>query len=342
MSTQEASGSTGNKTRESIRTLPRIDYKQFNERGRRQVKRDSYNTIRTVNNSQEIFSSASSSPSSSPPLSPPTSSQKLSDTEEIDTLLDNFCIGTNIDNHVEMTTNAVDEETNLALLQDDINDFLEENPIEHLITVNDLDAYTTRLETLRQNFRVIDRSIQKNISAEVYSTTHEQTSKKVLNDLKEHAPFAKEKRNTIRQQQMKADESEKFFIMQVKEETLNQKTKATNFLVEEVFRLITDLNKEFCQSIDDVSDEELLRRKEDYSENSLQLERLSNKFEHAFQTMPHGYAMQVVKGMKDAYAKLKEEKERYDDHLNSEIMERELLKENSFQTSSLNIKLPKF
>ena len=310
MSTQEASGSTGNKTRESLPTLPRIDYKQFNERGRRQVKRDYYNTIRTVNNSQEILSSTSSFPSRSPPLSPPTSSQKLSDTEEIDTLLDNFCIGINIDNHVEMTTNAnaVDEETNLALIQDDINDFLEENPIEHLITVNDLDAYTTRLESLRQNFLVIDRSIQKNISAEVYSTTHEQTSKKVLNDLKEHALFAKEKRDTIRQQQMRADESEKFFIMQVKEETLNQKTRATNFLVEEVLRLITDLNKEFCKSIDDVSDEELLKRKEDYSENSLQLERLSNKFEHAFQTMPHGYDMQVMKRMKDAYAKLKGEK----------------------------------
>ena len=192
------------------------------------MKSDSYNTIRTLHNSQDILSSTSSSLSSSPPLSPPISSQKLSDTEEIDTILDNICIGKNIDNHVEMTTNAVDEETNLALLQDDISDFLEENPIEHLITVNDLDAYTTRLETLHQNFRAIDRSIQKNISAEVYSTIHEQTSKKVLNILKEHALFAKETRNTITQQQMKADESEKFFIVQVKDETLNQ-TKGYKF-----------------------------------------------------------------------------------------------------------------
>ena len=68
-----------------------------------------------------------------------------------------------------------------------------------------------------------------------------------------------------------------------------------------MFRLITDLNKEFCKSIDDVSDEErkiILRI-------LLQLERLPNKFEHAFQTMLHGYDMQVVKRMKDAYANLR-------------------------------------
>ena len=32
---REASGGTGNKTRESLRTLPGIDYKQFNEVGDR-------------------------------------------------------------------------------------------------------------------------------------------------------------------------------------------------------------------------------------------------------------------------------------------------------------------
>ena len=131
---------------------------------------------------------------------------------------------------------------------------------------------------------------------------------RVLNNVKEHILLAKEKRSVIRLQQMKAHETEKFSAMQAKKETLNQRNLATNFLVEEVFRLIKDINKEFSKSTDDVSDEELLRRKEDYSENSLQLERLSNKFEHVFQTIPDGYDAHIMKRMKDSYTNLKQRK----------------------------------
>ena len=170
------------------------------------------------------------------------------------------------------------------------------------------DVYAEAYEKYRcvcRSIRKIPMCMQKHTkNTDVYAEAYEKRVQKTLSQLKGFITLAKRKRNEIRHEQMMAEQGEKDAKKKVEEEILSQKISVANLLVEEVFRLIAELNKEFSKSTVDVSDEELLRRKEDYPENSLQLERLSNKFQRVFQSIPEGFNMTVIKRMKDGYDKI--------------------------------------
>ena len=101
-----------------------------------------------------------------------------------------------------------------------------------------------------------------------------------------------------------------------------QNKEAVDFLMQEVGRLILELDVEFSKT-GDADDEELLRRKEDQPENSLQLDRLSSKIQQVYQSIPEDYDEEKVKKMKEKYASLLGKKKVYDTDLEKHIMQRE-------------------
>ena len=120
-----------------------------------------------------------------------------------------------------------------------------------------------------------------------------------------------------------------------------QNRETAKFLFKEIFRLIAELDIEFTKA-DDVDDEELLRRKEDNPEKSLQVERLSSKIQQVYHVLPDDYDNTEIKTMETQYAALLELKKTYDANLDEKIAERELLKEKALQVSGLNIQLSKY
>ena len=128
-------------------------------------------------------------------------------------------------------------------------------------------------------------------------------------------------------------------------EERNQNKRAAEFLISEVTRLSSELLYEFEKECDSsVSDEEITRRKDDLSSNLLKLDQLSNKFQKCLQIIPEDFHNKedAINGLVNKYQGLIKKKEKYEKFISSEIQERELSKQKTFQISSLNIKLSKF
>ena len=104
-----------------------------------------------------------------------------------------------------------------------------------------------------------------------------------------------------------------------------------------------DLTKEFGKD-GIVTDDETIRRRNDLPENLLLLERLSNKVKSFLEVVPDNYPHRdnIICEVTQKYKSVTDQKVIYEEHLSKEIYDREITKQISFQTSSLNIKLEKF
>ena len=118
---------------------------------------------------------------------------------------------------------------------------------------------------------------------------------------------------------------------------------ASDFLLSEIRRLLDDLTKEFGKD-GIVTDDETRRRRNDLPENLLLLERLSNKVKSFLEVVPDNYPCRdnIICEVTQKYKSVTDQKVIYEEHLSKEIYDREITKQISFQTSSLNIKLEKF
>ena len=129
---------------------------------------------------------------------------------------------------------------------------------------------------------------------------------------------------------------------------LNSKEDATNelmerktlFLMEEVARKITTLQKDFVLD-DEESDEEIRRRKSELADKDKQLQALSSMMKEVFESSNERLNPSVDK-LRARYEILLNLKSVYTKRVNDEMKEREVDKKKTFNTSLLNIKLSKF
>ena len=237
---------------------------------------------------------------------------------------------------------VADEEEELEMLMEEFGDFLDENKMEFItMSAEDYDVYVNRMEEYRKLYKVLERKIKKKISLDSFRRRYEHALASAIDNIKRCIMEAKKRKARLRENMMNGELSE---LSARESERLSkniQEKEAVKFLITEINRLILELKNEFSKA-DDVDDEELLRRKEDYPENTLQLDRLSTKIQQAHQIMPSDYSVKDVNDMMIEYKKLLDLKKSYDKNLEELIAERELLKEKAFQTSALDINLPKF
>ena len=234
-------------------------------------------------------------------------------------------------------------ELKLLSLQADIDDHLEENIIDGSFNVvEDIDMCITKVEKLRTEYRKIGKEMESMVVARGETDdTYDLNYKSVLGRIKDYVLLAMDRRSTIRQNEASPRYHETVIKEKTEEITSFQKARTVDFLLNEVTRLIVELENEFSKPQDDVTDEELMRRNRELPENMLKLERLSKKFQHVLEVIPDSYPnnQYVVKSTTDSYNHLIKEKGMYESFLKHEIQKREILKENSFNTSFLNIKL---
>ena len=240
--------------------------------------------------------------------------------------------------------NKMDQQliTKYSVLNDEIQDFLDENPINlSLINVVDIDKCINNISKLRTEFRTICKEISEKDSDKAYCKESESTFALI----KEYIIHANERKSCIRRLEFNISEEEKTLKLKKESEEFTQKQRAAKFLINEVSRLTKELYGEFSKErTDDVNDEEISRRKEDLSANFLKLDQLSTKFQRCLEIIPDDYEEKdtVILQLTTEYQELVEEKKKYEQFVNTENQHREISKAKTFQVSSLNIKLAQF
>ena len=214
---------------------------------------------------------------------------------------------------------------------EDIEDFIEENPSDQFgNSVADLDRIISKVEDMRSTFRGKHNELKihfedhpgryDDVLGKVYKTTLE-TVKKYLRD-------ARGKRKSLRDN----EDYEKVAKLEAREAKIK-------FLKTEVKRTISSLGSVFTTDINEKSDEDIITRKKELSD----LEKTQLTIPKAIQEIIDcGVSEREIGIIKTRYEELLEDKAKYLKKLEREVSNREIEKQKTFKTSSLNIKLPKF
>lgn len=233
----------------------------------------------------------------------------------------------------------------LSSLQEDINDHIEEHSIEVSDTVEDVDAYIARAEHLRADFRKVVKQLEGvSDDNKLELPDSLKSCDDVIANLKNYILDAKKRKYKLRCLVMDEQDKEKYIKKKLEEDGKKKKIVTADFLLSEVRRRLVELKSEFVKSQVNVTDEELNRRHKDLPENKAKVEKLSQKFQNALEIMPENYpeSVKVVETISENYNNLLKDKDKYVRFVEMEMKKREILKQNKFETSSLNIKLPKF
>ena len=332
------------------RNLQSIDYQKLHSRGE-YVFKDRENSRKPHDSIEE--SDSNSSPNSSPSLDQTFNSEQDSSVDsDLVHRFKSFTMSDQEDTDTDEAAKAaaaeaeyaavVAEEEELEILVEEFGDFLDENKIEVMVmNAVDFDTYVLRMEEYRKLYKNLERKIRKKVSEVNFQKRYVSSFRNALESIKACIVEAKKKKANLREKEINSVLAESSSKERERLSKRVQNKEAVDFLVKEINRLISELGLEFSKT-GEVDDEELLRRKEDYPENTLQLDRLSSKIQQVYQTIPDDYDQNTVNKMRKQYESLLETKKKYDANLDTQIAERELLKEKAFQTSALNIKLPVF
>ena len=239
--------------------------------------------------------------------------------------------------------NEVEEEhEQLVLLEEDFSDYLDEHRLEQMtMNTEDLNEYISRMEEYRKLYRTIDKSIKKKIKEEIYNQNYYNVFDYSLKLIKKCILQAIEKKSAMREESVQEELNKRDAKANERLTSTTQMKDAAEFLIWEASRMIKELNDEFSK-IDNVDDDELLRRKEDHAEIGHQLERLSNKIQQVYQLKTGTINERSINDLRTRYNALLIQRVKYETHLNENMKERELLKEKVFQSTASTIPLGKF
>jgi len=224
-----------------LRTIERIDYRKLHNTGIRQCK-EMYSEEKKLAESNNDTQSVNSETSESDNIS-----SKLS------------------------TSN--NQSMKAKLLIGEIDDFIDENPINQFVYSEDIAIYIEKISKMRTELRSISIELQNMSQKEEFQSFSDDFTQ-TMASIKEYIINAKSRATDIQ----KTDKYQE--VYRKENEERNQNKRAAEFLISEVTRLSSELLYEFEKECDSsVSDEEITRRKDDLSSNLLKLDQLSNKFQ---------------------------------------------------------------
>ena len=124
----------------------------------------------------------------------------------------------------------------------------------------------------------------------------------------------------MRSDEKEANKVEFAMKLQKNIEQTAQKSRSAEFLISEVTRLTDELHIEFCKETDgEVSDDEIIRRKEDLPSTSDKMNQLSSKFQQCLETIPEDYENKedIISSLKENYEALLKDKENYENFVSN-------------------------
>ncbi|XP_066933763.1 uncharacterized protein [Clytia hemisphaerica] len=218
-------------------------------------------------------------------------------------------------------------EVEAEILIEEITDLIIENPISS-DTIAENDAIVTQLLDLRiplRNFKKLFKT--ENLNKELIEGIE-----KTLQDIREYFKLAREFKQAAT-------------AAQVKQTTDAQKrhTESMEFTVTEIIRLLTELTTYFQQSLDDITDAELIEIKNDKSHKTDIINKVVKKYELILQTeFTKTETKTVVSNIGVNYKLMTSLKSTFYESLDKQIKDRDVYKQKLFNNSKLNITLHKF
>ena len=177
------------------------------------------------------------------------------------------------------------------VLCEDLNDFIDENPFSDVsITITDIDENVRRVEDIRSSYRELHRHILEAVGETEYTNKHKPTFDKNLVAIKNYIKRGKARKGEIRQGETAKENQDRVNQAAKDHEQSQQKINASQFLLAEVDRMMSQLNIVFGVDIDeDTNLEDLTARESSLSENLQEADRLSDKFQKLIETIPDSY-----------------------------------------------------
>ena len=216
-------------------------------------------------------------------------------------------------------------------LSNDIEDFIEENPSDELGNfVEDLDRIISRMEEMRSSFRAKHNELKilYEGSPGKYTAQLEKACTTTLEEVKKYLKVVRSKRKSLRD----SEDTEKTAKLEAKEKKLE-------FLGTEAKRTISSLNSIFKTDLSNKSDEDITKIKNELSDHEKTLQTIPKMIREIIDC---GQSEGEISDIKTKYGEVLHNKVGYLSRLESELSSREIEKQKTFKTSSLNIKLPKF
>ena len=245
------------------------------------------------------------------------------DIDNIEVLVNNLSLDDNMDKTAQLTRDAVS-------LQDEIADFLEENiASEQPLDVKVLNDAIQRIENLRSNYR------SKHLELQDKTENYEETFKKsYLTTMEMIKAYIMEINHQKRKQ--------RYFEEQIKKNQTETKNKMLIFHIEEVDRMMKETYTTLNINIEDEEDKDLKRQTDGLQTLLKNIRRIGEKIEEMIKLSAEVSIACDVDEFKRRYEKLTTHKDEYTYKLKQEMKKREIDKHETFETSSLNIKLSKF
>ncbi|MCH2406264.1 MAG: hypothetical protein MK200_08745, partial [Nitrosopumilus sp.] len=237
--------------------------------------------------------------------------------------------------HVErMTTKediiaaAKDVHISQLTIAADIDDCMEENAV-HDVEDSDIDSIIAKLEDFRTSYRMKHNELRL-LAGTSYDDMFGEVFNETLQKVKNYILNLKHKRKLFRKSDALAEANEKI-----------SKRRSFDFLFKEINNT---LENELQKSREDISDDEIMRRKNNFRDTCKQMDDLSNLVKEILSISIAGDPDidEKLKKVTKRYDLIHNLKETYVRFVNQEVVSRELTKQELFKEGKLNINLPKF
>ena len=178
----------------------------------------------------------------------------------------------------------------INLLVEDLRDYIDENSMhDAYITVEDIDEHTKRVEEMRSRYRELHRCLRDLVGETEYETQYSPKFEKNLTEIKNYIKEGKTKKSSIRSSKDSIISKERQAQVKKDNEVIVQKEASSKFLLSEIERLILVLDEVFAADNKTASNDEIKLREDNLSENLLEADRLSDKFQKLLETIPESY-----------------------------------------------------
>ena len=264
-------------TRQNRRsTKKQIDYKVFRESGVIVKKPPSYRTSGIISEESSSLNSLETSTSS--------------DNESLNKLLLSQLQEAEIQGTTNMVEGVKNVEMKLSLLLEDICDYLDENPVDSSIYVAEdhIDLCVAKAEQMRSDYRKLNKQLLELIDETEYDRRHSETFHAIIGKMKLYIKCAKERKARIRKGESEK-QNEKIVLKYKRESDETIRKETSRFLIDEFDKMIAQLLTDFRISNKDASDEEIRLRKDQYSVQLLESDRISKNFQELLQILPSSY-----------------------------------------------------
>ena len=315
-----------------MRKRERIDYKELSTTGKKVVKisnsnqstvdinqSDSENNLIQSNSKNNLNQSSSENNSFV---------NSKTDVDDLNILLNNLSLCQNMGQDSDHSEKEKQLLIDASSLSDEITDFIDEHPVnEACHSINDCNSILEKIEILRSNFRRRHKEIKT-----VVENYEENYGKEFAVKMGEIKVYIKDINSQNRYMQLK-----------VKKHDDHSKYKMFRFQMDEVIRMMNELQQIYEVPLKKETDKDIKRRRDELSIHNKEARKIGEKMEGMMSNITNDdVLMHEIDLLKSRYEEFLKSKNLYLKNVKIETDQREIDMNEAFQISSLNIKLSKF